>query len=97
MVGNQQYFPAEYVRGPKKLIKIPAFSRTLFTSIIARNVLQGLSSSRHATTFWIVGEKREREGYNGALASMGNDFPKRGGTQSAICEIHKSAKKVLAP
>lgn len=43
----------------KKLIKIPAFSRTLFTSIItARNVLQGLSDSRHVIRFWIVGEKR---------------------------------------
>jgi len=48
-----------YKKEAKKLIKIPAFSRTLFMSIItARNVLQGLSGSRHATRFWIVGEKR---------------------------------------
>jgi len=47
--------------------------------------------------FWIVGEKREREGYGGALASMENDFLKRGEAQSAICEIRKSAKEVWAP
>lgn len=36
MVGNQRYFSTEYIkrRRPKRLIKIPAFSRTLFTSII---------------------------------------------------------------
>jgi len=40
--------------------------------------------------------KNKREEYNETLASMEDNFPKRGEAQSAVCEIRKSAKEVWA-